>query len=585
MRLQHLKIENLIGIKRLDLALDRPICFIAGANGAGKTSIAECLRLAIFDDSPRVEHIKDYGKLIHVGAKVGTIEVLIKDCEPLLVRITDGKIAFPNGRAKFSGALEYCIKPSQFAEDTPVQRRAFLYDLMKVEISPEAIVKRLWARACDPKKVETITPILRAGFAEAQKRSAEHATLAKGAFKAVTGEAWGKVKAEAWRASLPAFGEAEAAELMGIDKALADLEAQLGNAQKRLGIAEHEAAQAIKRSETLTYLRDKAKTHAQHADLVNRTTKELENAKALLLDAQRKAGTKPPEPKTQLPCPECGALLMDSDDGESLAVWKAPESAPHDPEAAARVPELAKAVDTYSKVLSRHKANMDAAEQAAQQLKALEDTAPKKVDDPGPIRETASALRMDIAAKRQRQAELRAAHDELDRAGERTKNARAHHQAVLEWSAIAEALAPDGIPGEMLSEALGPINDRLRQSAADTDWKQVRIDPDMSITADGRPYTLLSESERWRTDAMIAEAIAQLSGLKLLVLDRFDALDLQGRSQALGWLDVLAEQGEIETALVLATLKAPLQWADDRVRSVWIERGEIVEPKLKKAAA
>ena len=42
------------------------------------------------------------------------------------------------------------------------------------------------------------------------------------------------------------------------------------------------------------------------------------------------------------------------------------------------------------------------------------------------------------------------------------------------------------------------------------------------ITAGGREYRLLSESERYRVDAVLAEAVANLSGARLLVLDRAD---------------------------------------------------------------
>ncbi|MFX5611511.1 hypothetical protein ABTD85_24050, partial [Acinetobacter baumannii] len=75
------------------------------------------------------------------------------------------------------------------------------------------------------------------------------------------------------------------------------------------------------------------------------------------------------------------------------------------------------------------------------------------------------------------------------------------------------------------------------------------------ITAGGRAYGLLSESEQWRTDAMIAQAVAQVTGLRILMLDRFDVLDLPGRSDAINWLHSLAEEGHIETALVFGTLK------------------------------
>jgi len=81
----------------------------------------------------------------------------------------------------------------------------------------------------------------------------------------------------------------------------------------------------------------------------------------------------------------------------------------------------------------------------------------------------------------------------------------------------------------------------------------VEIQPDMRITYAGRSYSLCSESERWRADAMIGDAIARLSGLNLLVLDRFDVLDQPGRSAAMAWL--LEVSHELETVIVGATLK------------------------------
>ena len=150
---------------------------------------------------------------------------------------------------------------------------------------------------------------------------------------------------------------------------------------------------------------------------------------------------------------------------------------------------------------------------------------------------------------------------------------------------LADALSPNGIPAEMLAEALGPINDRLRQSAALAEWKAVKITANMEVVIPGlheRPYSLLSESEKWRCDAMLAEAIAFLSGTRLLVLDRFDVLDLQGRGDLLAWLDILASDGEIDTALIFGTLKAAPSNLPETVAAHWIENG--VLGQLREAA-
>lgn len=152
-----------------------------------------------------------------------------------------------------------------------------------------------------------------------------------------------------------------------------------------------------------------------------------------------------------------------------------------------------------------------------------------------------------------------------------------HHADVLAWLEIADALSPDGIPGEMLAEALGPMNARLGASAVAAGWSITQITAGMDITGDGRPYALLSESEKWRADAMIAEAVSYLSGLRLLVLDRFDVLDLTGRADALEWLDALAEADEIDTALVFGTLKALPGGLPDSMQAHWIDGGVVVQ--------
>jgi hypothetical protein len=114
------------------------------------------------------------------------------------------------------------------------------------------------------------------------------------------------------------------------------------------------------------------------------------------------------------------------------------------------------------------------------------------------------------------------------------------------------------------------------QAAVDADWLRVGINGDMTISADGdRPYALLSESEQWRADAMLAEAISHCSGLRLLVLDRFDVLDGKGRADLLAWLDVLATEGELETALLFGTLKHLPDGLPDTASAEWIEAGMV----------
>ncbi|CAN7380799.1 hypothetical protein D9M68_504320 [compost metagenome] len=97
----------------------------------------------------------------------------------------------------------------------------------------------------------------------------------------------------------------------------------------------------------------------------------------------------------------------------------------------------------------------------------------------------------------------------------------------------------------------------------------------MTITADGRPYALLPESERWRADAMIAAAITRLTRIRLLVLDRADVLVGAERDRLLWWLDDLAASGEIDTALVFMSLKAPPSGLPDAIQSYWVTNQQV----------
>ena len=131
-----------------------------------------------------------------------------------------------------------------------------------------------------------------------------------------------------------------------------------------------------------------------------------------------------------------------------------------------------------------------------------------------------------ITARIDAAASVKRAHESAQR---KTTEAAGHHADVQAWEQIAEALAPSGIPAELLSEALTPLNDALAGHAESAQCPRVVVEADMTVTADGRAYALLSESEQWRADAMLAATIARLSDVRLLVLDRFDVLDQQGR--------------------------------------------------------
>lgn len=569
MKITAIQTSNFLGAHAVDVKLSAPIALFAGHNGAGKSSVQEAVRMALTGESVRVGLKKGLGALVSDGHESGFVEVTTEDGAYSVV-LPAGK-----GMHADNEALPYVLDAQRFARLDGNERRAFLFGLMGLKTDGKAVRDRLLAKECDAAKIEAVAPFLRAGFDAAQKEAQSKARECKAQWKTTTGgEAYGSVKAASWQAAKP---EACTADL---DQARADLvavENEIETETTRLGELQGRAKQAAEQAATLNGLRQQAGMYARHADKLARdevSLKEMEEKVAKLRGSNLS--------QNALPCPCCGVMLVAKDGN---LVEAAPLATGTEDDLAA-LPEFERALKLMQSAVTNSKRDVAAADAAARTLKDLED-ATEEQDQPtdlGPLQERINALKhsrgnQQAAIRLLEEAERRAAE-----ADQKTAKAAALHADVQAWEAIADALAPDGIPGEMLAEALGPINARLEQSAADAEWPRMMIDSDMSVLKRDkdrppRPYALLSESEKWRADAMIAEAIAHLSGVRLLVLDRFDVLDLKGREDLLYWLETLATGGAIDTALIFGTLKALPAQLPETVQGFWIDGGVVGQMK------
>lgn len=167
---------------------------------------------------------------------------------------------------------------------------------------------------------------------------------------------------------------------------------------------------------------------------------------------------------------------------------------------------------------------------------------------------------------------LLARRDAAEKGAQAAELAAAQHAAICDWSDIAAALAPDGIQADIMDEALAGMNATLRAhcTAVSDTWPLVQIRGDMEVTSNGRPYRLLSESEQLRCAAMIALAVSVRTGVGILMLDRFDLLDLPSRNALLMHL---AKQ-DVQSIL-FATLKELPAKLPPTVAAYWIEHGEV----------
>lgn len=572
MKITTIQTSNFLGARAVDVKLDKPVALFAGRNGAGKSSLQEAVRMALTGETVRVGLKKDFGALVSEGQESGFVEVHAEDSLYSAV--------LPAGKGMHADlpALPYVLDAQRFARLDPNERRAFLFGLMGLKTDGPAVRERLLAKGCDATKIEAVAPFLRAGFDAAQKEAQSKARECKAQWKTTTsGETYGSVKAASWQAAKP---EVKAGELAQARADLVAVENEIEAETKRLGELQGRAKQAAEQEARLQGLRQQAGLYARIADKLARDEGSLKELEEKVEATRAKAGMKPEQNTAPHPCPHCGGMLL-IHNGKPEE-WHEETLLHYDAEAAAALPEYERALTLMQNAVANGKRDMEAADAAARALKEIEDAAEEPEGEANDI----GALEQRIAAikhhRGNHQAAIRLLEDAERRAAEadeKTGKAAALHQDVQAWEAIADALAPDGIPGEMLAEALEPINERLTMSSNTSEWLRIGIEADMTVSADGRPYALLSESEKWRADAMIAEAIAHLSGVRLLVLDRFDVLDMTGREDLLIWLDELAAAGAIDTALIFGTLKGLPAQLPETVEAFWIENGLVGQMK------
>ncbi len=585
MKINALQISNFIGARDIRVQLTRPINLFAGRNGSGKTSCMEAVRMALTGEPSRVTLKKEYGSLVTTGAKTGCA----------IVDHDEGRssITLPNGKRETppipQGTLPYLIDAHRFAILSTDDRSKLLFGAMGVATDVEAIAERLAEKGCASDLISQIKPFFRLGFDPSHTESLARIREHKAIWRTHTGETYGSQKALTWSAPKSVV-DMEKMKRMRSD--MEKMDSDIEQHAARIGQLQGAKQAARLQSATIADLRAKAGRYAAIAKKLQGSEAELQRCEEIV-EALRSTIMHQPSEQHHLLCPDCGSALML--DGGKLVHHVMHDVAPQATESD-RLPEFERSVQMLVRTVANDKRDLAAAESAAQTLASLEEKGALLEPSEEDIAAEKSGMETIKAARKELHSTLQAMEAAARVASEsetKTQRAAAEHTIIQQWEQIAAALAPDGIPGELLSDTLDPINERLASSSNIACWKRINIGPDMAIFAaeEGempRPYALLSESEQWRADAMLSEALAYCSGLRILVLDRFDVLDLQGREDALYWLDALSVAGEIDTALIFGTLKETPKNLPDTIGTVWIEDGiveQINEPAAQTLAS
>jgi nicotinamidase-related amidase len=579
MRITQIEVENVLALKHVAIEVNQAIVWISGENGQGKSSLAEVLKHTLANRVTRggekdADQLKknEFINFVHRGQKLGAVRIGF-DGGSATLTLPKGTRTFQmddlsmRQMQAMQAAMPYVMDPERFARVTADERRTYLFELTKVDTSAKAVSQRLLNKGHAEERVKMVAPLVAASFGEACDEAKAKARDAKAAWKVLTGETWGSEKAPEWKAVAPAFSDDDIAAA----SALVDQKtSEYGEANQALGVLNEKArayAAAAEQRESLTVKAGriasiKAKLATDEADLANWTQK-VAGTQALAEGGKE---------KTPLVCPHCAALA-ELQDGKLVEFVQVSKVA--DAEAIANLPKYRKALETMEASVANDKRDLTNAEAAVASLVALGDMEQPSTADLDAARAAVERITGEGRAARAELDAAQALKTAAESAEHKTTDALAHHESVAAWLAIAEALSPTGIPADLMTDAFAPFNARLRASAETAYWPVVQIETDMSLTVNGNPHHMESESYQWRANALLTEAISHFSGARLMCLDRYDVLVGQGRGDLIDWLNEIVAKGEIDTVIVMGSATSMPSGLPPAFQTEWISNGQI----------
>lgn len=496
-----IELKNYRGVSDAQLTM-APIALVAGPNGSGKTSIAQAVAAGLNRNAAPIEGIAKNaaGQLMRDGAKRGHCQVgdetgHVKANWPGATVSEEGTPPWASDIACGLASI-VTMKPKDAAalligaiEATPT------LDDLKAALpeTDDTLLGQVWAA------------IQKDGWEIAYKRAQERGTKLKGAWEQVTGERYGSAKAEGWKpAGTPEAGTEELqSELTALRT---DLEEAIAN--QAVGDAEVQRLQGLidagKAAEAaLPKLESDKANGDKHADK---------------LLAEFNALPQPETVETWAECPHCK--------GHLVVVSRTEVRAPADGGVTAEENEQRQAaIDAKRAEIERTNTallQLGGQRSSALQAVSLASVATKQLSampKGGTTAEQIQAIRNDIAD----------AETDL-RSVQAAASAEKIHGDIGTNQDVIEALAPTGVRQTVLNKKMGEFNGALARHSQAAGWATVHIAEDLATSLGGRPYILLSESEKFRVRVTLQVALADLDGSDAVIVDAADILDRAGRN-------------------------------------------------------
>lgn len=541
-------IKNFMGCASAEVEASK-IALILGLNGQGKTSTLLPIAAALRGGVPLGLQKTKAGMLVKTGAGAASVmleedgskvEVFWPKCE----RRSEG-VSAPEASDIAVGAVTF---PAMADKD----KVELLRDILKTDPVKQELCEALADAGLSEKVQEAVWHNIEAeGWDASLDRAKEKGRSLKSQWALIAGETYGEKKAASW---FPQGWENDlettSTEALEADVSLAraDLEDKIAN--QAIG-----ADELVRLQEKADGLAETEKKCDDAAGKVTEVQKALKEARA----AREKL---PKLPNYDLVCPHCGKPVV-YQFGKLEAV-KQSLSAEEREKLEQQILDADNAVSKAERELNAAKHDFILVDSDLQAIKKAKDELEAKQG------KTIQPAEVDEARNAVRKAETRL------QSFNRYNEALRVHRNILENQAIINVLEPEGIRRRSLEKGLSDFNGRLEYLCYVAGWACVKVDGDMSVSYNDRPFVLCSESEKFRAKVTLQAAIAEYDGSHALVVDAADILDNKGRA---GLLKLLAGQSYCSFVGMMAAKPsaAPDLKKLGIGRKYWVEAGNCEE--------
>lgn len=587
-----LSITEFMAIAKLELEFTKPLNFITGQNEAGKSSIRDALLWGFTGQARGLKTHGDQAALIREGAKVAEVTIAQADGHAFTRRKTAKTAATVMGDIPEIGLSPAILfDPHTFLSWPEDQRRELLFKVIP-GLNPTA--SNVFDRLFRWPGIDAIVPMPTKPEEETEQvgiiRSIAKMAASHG-FPGVEKECVAK-RREAKRVRDEYKGATEPEKTLTIDgqdfdiptlnvqaieATLKDLQEEKDYLLRRKGAAEAR----VKRLTTIQGQMEKigALPLPPAEDFIQQLRQDLQdgqNAMTVMMEEIEQStvaeqffpATCPVITLKSMACPKAGIRVGNTPPKPGVI-----DSLKQNRQG------LNKTLDEISDKLAKAKWQTEDHQTAMARKTALEEELARLQSEP----EADADLDAEIATRQRRidrgvtfnQAVV-AYNFALSRYQDTLTRLAAAEQEVIIYDALQKALAPDGIPSQMIAEALDGINELLEDAASYFfPGRYLHLTGDLGIVLQNSPYITLSKSAKYRVGVAFQYALAKLTGARILLIDEADILDDDRRGDLIKFL--LAKVTDFDQIMVFMTCVEPPKFAvgNGKMQVWWLENGSV----------